>query len=119
MKATSRIFRGFPSFFATSLVSFLALGGLAIGQGRGNANSNGAEANKDHSEGTSVASVDLSRGPGDVMLKSADRTTSKVSPVKGNNGVGNGEDPQPPGNPRINDGPGTSPGHPGNRPPRP
>ncbi|MDA0841530.1 MAG: hypothetical protein O2857_27530 [Planctomycetota bacterium] len=33
---------------------------------------------------------------------------------KGNNGVGNGLDPQPPGNPPINDGPGTSPGNPGN-----
>lgn len=33
----------------------------------------------------------------------------------GNNGVGNGEDPQPPGNPPINDGPGTGPGNPGNR----
>src|SRR5687767_6251415 len=28
----------------------------------------------------------------------------------GNNGVGNGLDPQPPGNPPVNDGPGTSPG---------
>jgi hypothetical protein len=35
--------------------------------------------------------------------------------IKGNNGVGNGIDPQPPGNPPINDGPGTSPGNPGNR----
>ena len=35
---------------------------------------------------------------------------------KGNNGVGNGVDPQPPGNPPINDGPGTGPGHPGNKP---
>jgi len=34
--------------------------------------------------------------------------------VKGNNGVGNGLDPQPPGNPPINDGPGTGPGNPGN-----
>ena len=34
---------------------------------------------------------------------------------KGNNGVGNGDDPQPRGNPRINDGPGTGPGNPGNR----
>lgn len=34
---------------------------------------------------------------------------------KGNNGVGNGLDPQPPGNPPINDGPGTTPGNPGNR----
>jgi hypothetical protein len=32
----------------------------------------------------------------------------------GNNGVGNGEDPQPPGDPPINDGPGTGPGKPGN-----
>jgi hypothetical protein len=34
---------------------------------------------------------------------------------KGNNGVGNGFDPQPPGNPPINDGEGTAPGHPGNK----
>jgi len=34
---------------------------------------------------------------------------------KGNNGVGNGLDPQPPGDPPINDGPGTSPGNPGAR----
>jgi hypothetical protein len=34
---------------------------------------------------------------------------------KGNNGVGNGLDPQPPGNPKVNDGPGTSPGNPGNK----
>lgn len=36
-------------------------------------------------------------------------------PIRGNNGVGNGIDPQPPGNPPINDGPGTGPGNPGNR----
>jgi hypothetical protein len=43
---------------------------------------------------------------------------SFVSPTKGdkgNNGVGNGVDPQPPGNPPVNDGPGTSPGNPGNK----
>jgi hypothetical protein len=34
---------------------------------------------------------------------------------KGNNGVGNGIDPQPPGNPPVNDGPGTSLGNPGNK----
>ena len=34
---------------------------------------------------------------------------------KGNNGLGNGIDPQPPGNPKINDGPGSSPGNPGNK----
>ena len=32
---------------------------------------------------------------------------------KGNNGVGNGVDPQPPGNPPVNDAPGTGPGNPG------
>ena len=37
---------------------------------------------------------------------------------KGNNGVGNGLDPQPPGNPPVNDGPGTSPGNPGNAKPK-
>ena len=34
---------------------------------------------------------------------------------KGNNGLGNGFDPQPPGNPKVNDGPGASPGNPGNK----
>jgi hypothetical protein len=37
-----------------------------------------------------------------------------ISPTRGNNGVGNGIDPQPPGNPPVNDGPGTGPGNPGN-----
>ena len=35
---------------------------------------------------------------------------------KGNNGLGNGIDPPPPGNPPVNDGPGSSPGNPGRRP---
>ncbi len=34
---------------------------------------------------------------------------------KGNNGVGNGIDPPPPGNPAVNDGEGTEPGDPGNK----
>ena len=38
-----------------------------------------------------------------------------LSASHGNNGVGNGLDPQPPGDPPINDGPGTGPGDPGNR----
>lgn len=33
----------------------------------------------------------------------------------GDNGVGNGEDSQPPGNPPVNDGPGTGPGNPGQK----
>jgi hypothetical protein len=36
-----------------------------------------------------------------------------ISPTRGNNGVGNGQDPAPPGNPPPNDGPGTGPGSPG------
>lgn len=39
--------------------------------------------------------------------------TGSGGSTKGNNGLGDGEDPQPPGNPPINDGPGTSPGNPG------
>lgn len=38
-----------------------------------------------------------------------------ITRLKGNNGVGNGYDGQPPGNPPINDGTGTAPGAPGNR----
>lgn len=34
---------------------------------------------------------------------------------KGNNGVGNGQDPQPPGNPPVNDGQGTAPGNPSSK----
>jgi hypothetical protein len=34
---------------------------------------------------------------------------------KSNNGLGNGIDPAPPGNPPVNDGPGTGPGNPGNK----
>jgi|GEM_PF-6349541 len=42
------------------------------------------------------------------------RTSSSRRP-KGNNGVGNGLDPAPPGNPRVNDGAGTRPGSPGSK----
>lgn len=48
-----------------------------------------------------------SSGSGEVERKNDKR--------KGNNGVGNGWDPQPPGNPRVNDGWGTGPGNPGNK----
>jgi hypothetical protein len=45
------------------------------------------------------------------------KAESSVSPTtgRGNNGVGNGQDPPPPGNPPVNDGPGTGPGNPGNK----
>ena len=34
--------------------------------------------------------------------------TEEKDKEKGNNGLGNGRDPQPPGNPKVNDGPGAS-----------
>lgn len=43
------------------------------------------------------------------------RASDRRKGPKGNNGVGNGSDPQPPGNPPVNDGPGTGPGNPGNK----
>jgi hypothetical protein len=49
-----------------------------------------------------------------VITTAARPSNSHKSVDKGNNGVGNGLDPQPPGNPPINDGPGTGPGNPGN-----
>jgi hypothetical protein len=53
-------------------------------------------------------------GRATLVIKPEGREVSPTRP-KGNNGVGNGEDPQPPGNPPINDGPGTGPGNPGNK----
>ena len=59
---------------------------------------------------------------GDGELSEEERTDARASMKKkcngrkkGNNGVGNGQDPQPPGNPPVNDGEGTSPGNPGQR----
>ena len=51
---------------------------------------------------------------GTIVVKPEGSSISPSNP-KGNNGVGNGVDPQPPGNPPINDGPGTVPGNPGNK----
>jgi hypothetical protein len=53
--------------------------------------------------------------------RTLDVARSSKSPVRGNNGVGNGEDPPPPGwvknhpDRPQNDGPGTGPGNPGNK----
>ncbi len=52
----------------------------------------------------------LSTGMSSPAIAASGSTTSK-----GNNGVGNGIDPPPPGNPPLNDGPGTGPGDPGNK----
>jgi hypothetical protein len=51
-----------------------------------------------------------------LSLKAEPAFASYGSGAHGNNGVGNGSDPQPPGNPPVNDGPGTGPGNPGRRP---
>lgn len=51
---------------------------------------------------------------GATIVVKPDNVVSPSVP-NGNNGVGNGLDPQPPGNPPINDGPGTGPGNPGNQ----
>jgi hypothetical protein len=53
--------------------------------------------------------------PAILTLQAVPSFASQGSGQKGNNGVGNGEDPQPPGNPKVNDGPGTGPGNPGNK----
>ena len=53
-------------------------------------------------------------GGATIVVKGEAESVSPTQP-KGNNGVGNGVDPQPPGNPPVNDGPGTSPGNPGNK----
>lgn len=53
-------------------------------------------------------------GNATLVITPGGRELSPTRP-KGNNGVGNGQDPQPPGNPPINDGPGTGPGNPGNK----
>lgn len=68
-----------------------------------------------------IADVDAVRQNAEVYK--AGGATIVVKPIgeispstpNGNNGVGNGVDPQPPGNPPINDGPGTGPGNPGNQ----
>jgi hypothetical protein len=55
--------------------------------------------------------------PTTTQQQQAQRKNPPVTPSQpGDNGVGNGEDPQPPGNPPVNDGPGTGPGKPGKRP---
>ena len=59
------------------------------------------------------AKVFKSTGGATVVVKPEGNTSPTKG--KGNNGLGNGLDPQPPGDPPINDGPGTGPGNPGNK----
>jgi hypothetical protein len=50
-----------------------------------------------------------------ILTLKADPAFASYGSGHGNNGVGNGLDPAPPGDPRVNDGPGTGPGNPGNK----
>ncbi len=60
-----------------------------------------------------LKSIPSFAGTGSGEAKTAESYSGKDK--KGNNGVGNGWDPQPPGNPPVNDGPGTGPGNPGEK----
>lgn len=71
-----------------------------LAQGRGHGLGHGGG----HSSVSSVSTISTLRNG-----------ASPFAVEKGNNGVGNGCDPQPPGDPPINDGEGTGPGNPGNR----
>jgi len=54
--------------------------------------------------------------PPDKPVEHSDKSakgSGKPPNNNGNNGLGNGVDPQPPGNPPVNDGAGTSPGQSG------
>lgn len=53
--------------------------------------------------------------PAMTVLLSTTMNSPAIAQSNGNNGVGNGLDPQPPGNPPVNDGAGTSPGNPAAR----
>jgi hypothetical protein len=77
--------------------------------GKCNVGSSGKGSNN---KGSSGKCDNGSSGKGSNCKPSHDKCDTKV---KGNNGVGNGLDPQPPGDPRVNDGAGTSPGSPGNK----
>lgn len=49
------------------------------------------------------------------VLRKYNNSCHRVADNKGNNGLGNGIDPAPPGSPPENDGAGTGPGNPGNK----
>lgn len=59
------------------------------------------------------ANAQVFKAGGATIVVKPSQAHSPTTP-QGNNGVGNGVDPQPPGNPPVNDGPGTGPGNPGN-----
>jgi hypothetical protein len=50
-----------------------------------------------------------------IVTLTAMPSFASAGSTRGNNGVGNEVDPQPPGNPPFNDFPGTGPGNPGNK----
>src|SRR5437016_2907296 len=51
-----------------------------------------------------------------LLVNTSEKPKKSKKNTNGNNGLGNGyDDPQPPGNPPVNDGSGTSLGNPGNK----
>jgi len=82
-------------------------------KGSGGKCDNGSSGKGSNSKGSSGKCDNGSSGKGSNCKPSHDKGCE--AKVKGNNGVGNGLDPQPPGDPLVNDGTGTSPGSPGNK----
>ena len=105
----------------TSALSALKINGIAVPSGNSFQIDSKGTAQVTKTEPTVQAALLPASDPAfNLALAQADRPQEKPSSPHGNNGVGNGEDPAPPGNPKQNDGPGTGPGNPGNgRPPRP
>lgn len=94
-----------PEWFC--ILAFLAVGSLALWNTFGQ-----SVAQYDHGTAASVRDPSLLiHHPAFGSATSGDSQTDEYA----NNGVGNGEDAQPPGDPPINDGAGTSPGDPGNQ----
>ena len=81
----------------------------------GNDDANGAAPDDAARPPAAGSATEPAGGDAPNASEPASSSTPSTTPMKGNNGVGNGVDPQPPGNPPVNDGPGTSPGDPGNK----
>jgi hypothetical protein len=93
-------------WWAVATVALILLGVPAVASAQGN---------KPKDKGSSSPGQPPAVQSTPIPLMPFFPTTGKGSRPKGNNGVGNGIDPPPPGNPPVNDGIGTGPGQPGNR----
>ena len=88
-------------------------GGCVGKQGKGGGKNGGAVGRGQQQCGQ--AACGGGKGPGGRVGKGCKQAGKPGQPPRGNNGVGNGRDPQPPGNPPVNDGANAGPGQPGNR----